>query len=148
MSETSVTSGCWCCVAHLSCGCRFVSSALACVGFFSGSSPLLSPPHRVVWLWKHRVDITPQSTALHKDACLERELRLLTFSTQDGKDEEEEGKGREGQQRKKSPTAGWMKSCALLLCFLNLGDTFTSLCFLNSSWCTLQVNKGEEHDHN
>lgn len=98
--------------------CVFAVSVQASVSSFSVSSPLLSPTERAVWLWEQRVDITPQNTALHKDACLEREWRLLTFSTQDGKNEEEEEKEEEDSEGE-----GCVQG------FLNSGDTFMPLLF-------------------
>lgn len=111
------------------------------LGVRSVSSPLLSPPHRVVWLRERRVDITPQNTALHKDACLEREWRLLTFRTQDGKNGEEE----EEEEKTVSPTAVRVISRSLLQGFLNPGDTFTALLFVKMSWWMMRANRGEHY---
>lgn len=56
-------------------------------------APLLDPPLKFSGeLWELSPDITPHTAALRKDACLERECRLLTRTTQKGMKEEEEKK--------------------------------------------------------
>ena len=55
--------------------------------FASPSSP---PSDLCGELWELSPEVTPHTAALHKDACLECEWRLLTLTTQDGKKEEEE----------------------------------------------------------
>lgn len=77
-----------CGVAHLFSGCKLV-----CLVEVFGPSPLLGPPLDLSGeLW----ELTPHTAALHRDACLERGWRLLTWSAQDGKVEEEE-KEEEGE---------------------------------------------------
>lgn len=53
-------------------------------------SPVLKPPLNFSGeLWELSPDITPHTAALREDACLERESRLLTRTTQKGIKEEE-----------------------------------------------------------
>lgn len=87
-----------CSVTHLLSGRRLVYLVAVFFSVFQ-RSPLLDllKPFRLGGLRELSLDITPHTTALHKDACLQSEWRLLTLTTQDGKKKEEEEEEEEGE---------------------------------------------------